>query len=72
MFDNAFNRFYGLEHGLGMLLAIAIITIGYSKYKKAVDGNAKHQKISFFYLFGFLIMLLSIPWPFRNLGAGWF
>jgi heme A synthase len=72
MFANAMNRFYGMEHTLGMLIAIALITIGYSKSKKISEANAKHKKISVFYLFALIIILLSIPWPFRQLGAGWF
>lgn len=73
MFANAATRFYGLEHTLGMLIAITMITIGYSKSKKMSEANAKHTKISIFYLFALIIILLSIPWPFRQeLGAGWF
>ena len=61
-------RFYTVEHSLMMVIAIAFITIGYSKTKRT--GNWKKQFS--LYLIGLLIMLLAIPWPFRGLNAGWF
>ncbi|HYG53162.1 MAG TPA: hypothetical protein VD905_19820 [Flavobacteriales bacterium] len=60
-----------LEHPLGMLAALVLITIGHSKSKKA-SGADKHKKIFTFYLIGLILILLSIPWPFRFEGAGWF
>ena len=65
-------RFFSVEHMSMMLIAIILITIGYSTAKRAATGLAKHKKIAIFYGLGLLIMLLSIPWPFRGLGAGWF
>jgi low temperature requirement protein LtrA len=65
-------RFYLVEHISLMLIAIALVTIGYSVGKKAVDPVAGSRKTFVYYLFGFLLILVSIPWPFRNLGAGWF
>ncbi|MFN4144833.1 MAG: cytochrome B [Runella sp.] len=67
MMSDKFYRFYAIEHLVGMLIAIALITIGHSQAKKL-----KHGKVFTYYTVGLLIILLSIPWPFRNLGAGWF
>jgi cytochrome bd-type quinol oxidase subunit 2 len=64
--SNAVSRFYTIEHLLGMLLAIAIITIGYSKGKK----TESFKPVAIYYLIGLVLILVSIPWPFRNLGAG--
>lgn len=72
MFSNSLNRFYGLEHFFGMLLAVVLITIAHSKAKKMDDQNKKHRIIFFGYIFSLIIILATIPWPFRNLGAGWF
>ncbi len=66
------TRFYTVEHLVGMLLAIALITIGYVKAKKQIELNKGWKTIGVYYLIGLLLILLSIPWPFRNLGAGWF
>lgn len=65
-------RFYSVEHTAGMLIAIVLITIGYSRAKRASDAAAKHRSISIFYGLGLLLILFSIPWPFRIPGAGWF
>lgn len=66
-------RFYGMEHLVGMLIAIVLITIGYSKSKRASTDAEKFKKIKVFYLIGFILILASIPWPFRTaLGGSWF
>lgn len=66
-------RFFGLEHLVGMVLAIALITMGRSKAEKKLKGTRdKHHKIFTSYLIGLIIILLTIPWPFRNFGNGWF
>ena len=65
-------RFYGMEHLAGMLLAIILITIGYSKAKRKENDADKFKVIRLFYSIGLIIILLSIPWPVRaNLGGGW-
>lgn len=71
--ENKLLRFYGMEHLAGMLLAIILITIGYSKAKRKVNDADKFKAIRLFYSIGLIIILLSIPWPFRAyLGGGWF
>jgi len=66
-------RFYGMEHLLGMFIAVVLITIGYSKSKRANTAAEKFKPIKIFYLIGLIIILASIPWPFRaNLGGAWF
>ena len=66
-------RFYGVEHFVGMILAIAIITMGRSKAEKKLKGTRnKHRKIMVSYTIGLLLILISIPWPFREaLHAAW-
>jgi membrane protein DedA with SNARE-associated domain len=66
-------RFYGMEHLAGMLIAVALITIGYVKSKKGTSPAAIYKPIKLFYMIGLILILASIPWPFRaNLGGGWF
>lgn len=66
------TRFYTVEHLTGMLIAIALITVGYIKAKKQAELNKGWKTIGVYYLLGLVLILISIPWPFRNLGAGWF
>ena len=70
---NPLLRFYGMEHLVGMLIAIILITIGYSKAKRRENHTDKFKAIRIFYTLGLIIILLFIPWPFRSiLGGGWF
>jgi hypothetical protein len=61
---NSATRFFAVEHIFGMTAAMAIITIGRSKSKKIEGDAAKFKKTATFYLIGFIIAMISIPWPF--------
>ncbi len=69
----AFGRFVKFEHSVPMVLAIALITVGRMLSKKAQTERAKQMRIVIFYGIGLLLILASIPWPFRNIGYnfGW-
>ncbi len=60
--SNAALRLTSLEHPLVNILAIALITIGWSKHKKEDSSNGKFKKIGFLYLAGLLFILSRIPW----------
>lgn len=55
-------RLYALEHPLINIIAIVLITIGWSKHKKAADSNAKFKKFAIFYTLGLILILSRIPW----------
>lgn len=67
-------RFFAMEHPVGMIIAIVLITMGYSKSKKQTEDTAKFKKIAVFYTIALIIILATIPWPFREaLGVqNWF
>jgi hypothetical protein len=69
---DATYRFYTVEHTSLMLIAIILITVGYSKAKRQAPEPLGHRTIVRYYAIGLALILLSIPWPFRDLGAGWF
>jgi hypothetical protein len=71
---NSYTRFFAMEHLIGMLIAIVVFHIGRSKSKKAIDDASKHKKAFVYYLIGLIIILASIPWPFKAgfEGIGWF
>jgi membrane-associated HD superfamily phosphohydrolase len=71
---NSVSRFYVMEHLVGMVLAIVLVTIGYSKAKRQADDAKRNKTIFWFYLIALLIVIAMIPWPFREVGAGrsWF
>ena len=69
----ALYRFYGMEHLMGMIIAIVLVTIGHSKSKKATESSDKFKAIKIWYVLALILILAFIPWPFRTaLGAGWF
>lgn len=73
MMKDTMLRFYAIEHIFAMIIAMILITIGHSKSKKLVESEKKYKKIFVFYTISILIVLASIPWPFRAvLGANWF
>ena len=72
MLSEKLYRFYSVEHTAGMLIAITLITIGYSRSKRAADATTKQRLVGIFYGIGLVLILASIPWPFRIIGAGWF
>lgn len=71
---NAILRFFAIEHQVGMIIAIALLHLGKVQGKKTLPDAAKHRRTAIFYIIALLIILVSIPWPFREVGAGrgWF
>lgn len=67
--SNSMLRFFTVEHFVGMIIAIVLITMGYTKAKKA---ELPFNKAFNYYIAAFILILISIPWPFRELEAGWF
>ena len=69
-----YNRFFAMEHLIGMLIAIILIHIGKAQGKRPIGDRAKHRRTMIFYLVALLIILASIPWPFREIfqTRGWF
>lgn len=66
-------RFWLVEHIFGMIIGIVLITIGRIAAKKAASDKEKFKKIAIYFSVGLLIILATIPWPFREvLGRGWF
>lgn len=55
-------RLTSLEHPVTNIIAIVLITIGWSKHKKTVDSNAKFKSIALFYGLGLLLILSKLPW----------
>ncbi len=54
---NAITRFWSLEHGFLMFMAIVLITLGRVTSKKANDKLLKQKKGAIFYIIALLIIL---------------
>ena len=59
---NAELRLFNVEHPLTMLIAIVLITIGWSKHKKASSSKKKFKLFAIFYGIGLVLILSRIPW----------
>jgi uncharacterized membrane protein YozB (DUF420 family) len=55
-------RKIAVEHISTNIIAIVLITIGYSKNKKAFNDVAKHKNALIFYGLGLVLLLSRIPW----------
>jgi hypothetical protein len=55
-------RLTSLEHPLINIIAIILITIGWSKHKKLTTSESKFKTFSIFYGLGLLFILSRIPW----------
>jgi hypothetical protein len=61
-------RFFAVEHFAGMLIGIILITIARGKAK-----IFNYRAAGWLYLIALIIIVLSIPWPFREgIGRPWF
>jgi len=60
------SRFFAIEHLTGMLIAIIFAHVAYAFAKKNMDDKAKFKKIFLFSLLSFIVMMATIPWPFRE------
>ncbi len=65
MKDSA-SRFWAVEHITGMIIGIVLITIGKGVAKKPYDDNKKHKRSAMLYIAALVIILVTVPWPFRE------
>jgi len=59
---NAESRLYLIEHPLINIIAIILITMGWSMHKRQSDSSKKFLRIALFYGLGLLFLLTRIPW----------
>ncbi len=64
--QNHAYRFFVIEHTVGMLIAIALITVARGVFRKNITDTKKHKRCIILYLFALIIILASIPWPGMN------
>lgn len=59
---DAMLRLYAVEHISVMIIAIALITVGYSRAKRAENDQKKFRSLGIFYGLGLILALSRIPW----------
>lgn len=59
---DSFARLLAVEHPLINIIAIILITMGYSKGKKALETEGAAKSVFIFYTIGLVLILSRIPW----------
>tara|TARA_R110000868_G_scaffold139823_1_gene354958 strand:- start:476 stop:916 length:441 start_codon:yes stop_codon:yes gene_type:complete len=55
-------RLLAVEHPFINIIAIVLITIGWSKHKKLMEADRKFKTIAIFYGLGLVLFLSRLPW----------
>ncbi len=67
------QRFFAMEHMSMMLLAWILVHVGRVSVKRAGTDQAKHKRMLIFFGLALVLILASIPWPFREaIARPWF
>ena len=64
---DATTRYWTVEHLTGMIIAIALITVGHARAKRAATPDAKHKSIAIFYTLALIIIAAVIILSKRGL-----
>lgn len=59
---NAVLRSNIIEHPTTMILAVVLVTVGYSKHKKKLVSKPKFKLLAIFYTLALILVLAKIPW----------
>ena len=55
-------RLYLVEHPITNILAVVLITMGWSMHKRQTESGKRFMRIGLFYLLGLVLLLSRIPW----------
>jgi hypothetical protein len=64
-----YNRFFTIEHMSMMILAWILVHVGRASVKRAGTDRARHKRMLIFFGLAILLIIASIPWPFREVVA---
>ncbi len=62
---DTYSRFFAVEHAFTMILAWILVHVGRTAVKKA-SSHKKHKAMLLYFGLALLLILISIPWPFRE------
>ncbi len=55
-------RLYLIEHPVTNILAVVLITMGWSMHKRQTKSRKRFMRIGLFYLMGLVLLLSRFPW----------
>lgn len=56
------SRLLAVEHPFVNILAVILITVGWSRHKKFLEAKKKYKNIAIFYGLGLLFIVSRLPW----------
>jgi hypothetical protein len=59
-------RYWLVEHSMGMLLAIVLISLGRILSKKLTDGTAKHKRLFIYNIIALITILVILAGSHRG------
>ncbi|MEN1784457.1 MAG: hypothetical protein AAGF77_04880 [Bacteroidota bacterium] len=59
---NSAARLLAVEHPFTNIIAIILITVGWSRHKRKEAASAKFKNLGIFYALGLILILSRIPW----------
>lgn len=65
---NPAARFFGIEHVIGMLIAVVLAHVGRALVRRAPAPAQKHRRAALWFALALLVILAAIPWPFLSYG----
>ncbi len=67
---SADTRFWAVEHFVGMIIAVFLITIGRARAKRITDSVTKHRTLAIFFIIALALIMYMIPWSQRGFFVG--
>ena len=67
LMSNPVKRFWAVEHGVGMIVAIILVHLGYAASKKNMDDDRKFKRMFWFIFIALAIFVATIPWEGKQL-----
>ena len=64
-------RFYAVDHLVGMLIGITLVTVEYLNAKRIEESAKKYKTILTYFGIGLIIIFVMIPWPFIKEFGSW-
>jgi hypothetical protein len=61
--QNTGYRFYAIEHTVGMIVSVALVTVARGVFRKNISDRKKHIRCVILYALALIIILALIPWP---------
>ena len=70
IFTEISERYFSMEHALMMIIAWLLVHVGRSMVKRGTTDAQKHKRTLIYFGIALIIILLMIPWPFKQPGIG--